>query len=162
MYWVDLKGSYGLAAGDGQFAYTDNMGQSWKIAKHIGNGDIFQPSGSGFAVDNSPSTIGWIGGVGGKIAKAVKDFDTWKIVKITGPDEDAIKGDVRSIYFRDRDNGLAAGTAGLIAITSSGGEEWHLSQPGRAPKYADSEICRRRGSGCSGGYPAVIPTTGWR
>lgn len=130
-----IVGREGTGAVQGQVAYSDNAGTTWTVVSiggaAVGHGATF---GHGiFALDSSHV---WLASADGYIYKSVDAGVSW-VAKEAGVIH---ANDNHFVHFADKSYGLVGGAAGVISITSDGGESW-----------------------LAGGIPAASPARcGWR
>lgn len=122
LYWVDLRGLYGLAVGEKQFVYTTDGGKTWQLPRIEQRQATFEAAGSGFALGTGPSLVAWVGGTRGQIAHTRLGLGAvWKVTSIAQKTESIL-----DIFFKDDHAGWAVGGGGLLAKTTDGGDTWTL------------------------------------
>lgn len=114
-----LVAKKGVAASQGKVAYSDDTGATWTEVNvggaAAGHGPVM---GAGlFALDR---THIWMGSLAGYIYKSTNGGESF-----TAVEAGAIHaGAYNAIHFADDQYGVAAGAAGVVALSNDGGDNW--------------------------------------
>ncbi len=113
LYFVNPD--YGWIAGQNQFAYTTDGGESWSS-----NPDIQK----GRSVDFTDTETGWIVGSDGLILHSADGGVTWE------EQNSDVTVTLNSVDFINAETGWAGGAAGTILKTTDGGANWNTLTSG--------------------------------
>jgi len=115
--WLVAKEA--LAAAQGQVAYSDDSGATWTV-KSIGGAAAGHGAVNGGALYAPSRDFCILAGRVGYIYKSVDGGETW-VAKESGV---ITAGNYMAVHFADDKYGVAVAAAGVVAVTSDGGETW--------------------------------------
>lgn len=117
-----VVGREGTGAVQGQTAYTDDNGATWTVTS-MGGAAVGHGPTYGHSLFNLGKDFVWCASADGYIYKSTNGAQSW-VAKESGS---IAVTDYKGIHFADRLYGVAVTAAGVVAVTSDGGETWEAA-----------------------------------
>jgi photosystem II stability/assembly factor-like uncharacterized protein len=119
-----LVGEEAPAAGQGDVAYSDDLGATWTTVTIGGAAAGHGPTLGGCLYVVDAEEI-WLASAAGYIYKSEDGGESWTAKEQAG----ITAGDYAHIHFFDSDTGVAVAASGVVALTEDGGDTWVAGTP---------------------------------
>ena len=150
VYFVDDQKGWAVGL-ERTILHTSDGGQSWDVQSSGGNTYLYSVyiinESVGYACGYDPSSSKGI------ILKTTNGGTYW-----IGQINPSLNNRLRSIYFKDIDNGVAVGENGTVLYTTNAGLNWYLADSKTTSDLMDADY-DNQGNGYAVGYDGVITYT---